>query len=112
MFPIVMILFSAPEILMKSINETPAIFCLLQLYKDEIVSIFLDSNAAALKAFLKFVIPHKFSSAIFTQPSAMRLCHIWQTRQTSCVSHKSKLIYSKDGASFNCLPELARLSLM
>lgn len=108
-----MILFSAPEmLLMKSKNEKPAIICFLQLYKEEIVYIFLDSNAAALKAFLKFVIPHKISSAIFTEPSAMSSCHAWQTRKTSCVSHKSKLIYSEDGTSSNCLPELARLSLI
>lgn len=96
---------------MKSKNEIPAIFFFLQLYKEVIVYIFLDSNAAALKVFLKFVIPCKFSSAIFTQPSAMSLYHR-QTKEINCASHKSNLIYNKNGASSNCLPELVRLSLI
>lgn len=64
------------------------------------------------KFFLKFVIPRKFSSAIFTQPSAMSLYHTWQNKQTNYVSHKSNLICNKNGASSNCLPELVRLSLI
>lgn len=96
---------------MKSKNEIPAIFFFLQLYKEVIVYIFLDSNAASLKVFLKFVIPCKFSSAIFTQPSAMSLYHR-QTKEINCASHKSNLIYNKNGASSNCLPELVRLSLI
>lgn len=68
---------------MKSKADMPAIFRFMQLYKEGVIYIFLDSTAVPVKALQKFVLSHELSRAIFTQPSATNLCQAQQSKQTS-----------------------------